>query len=82
MRGQCREFAEFVVGDSGIISNFTRDTLLDEVTKQYLEVMSLPITPEQEVKARDLVGKFDAARIDRMNEGSVTEGPDRRQYPE
>jgi hypothetical protein len=75
IHGQCQELAEFVMLDSGIISHFSRDTLLDEVIRQYLAVMSLPITPGQEAKARGLVSKFEAARLARMNEGVIREEP-------
>jgi hypothetical protein len=63
--GMCRELAEFVL-KSGFISEFTQESMLREVERGWNVVASLPITPEQEEKGRELFSQFESGRLERM----------------
>jgi len=65
VQGMCRELAEFV-SKSGFISEFTQESMLREVERGWNVVASLPMTPEEEQKGRELFRQIEESRLERM----------------
>ena len=68
IKGQCQQLIDFIVTNGSFISNFTQEALLEEVFRSDHLINSLPMSPAQEKRARDIVSKLEAARIARMAE--------------
>jgi len=73
--GKSRELAEFIL-QNGFISHFTQETMLSEVVRGYEQIMSAPVTSEQERKGRELLQELETSRLNRMR-AALPEGSDR-----
>jgi len=65
VHGKCRELAEYITKGASI-SNFTQHGLAEQVFTSLIALEKMPVTPDQDRKARELVAEFEEHRLARM----------------